>query len=95
MRRQASQTFARNRDTAEDALEQIAVEYRPLPPIVDPEAAAWPDAPLLHPAVGSNVISERAFRYGDPETAFAEAEHRCFRPVIAARCRGGDAELAT
>jgi hypothetical protein len=22
------------------------------------------------------VISERAFRYGDPETAFAEAEHR-------------------
>jgi len=68
--------LARNRDTAEDALEQIAVEYRLLPPIVDPEAAAWPDAPLLHPAVGSNVISERAFRYGDPETAFAEAEHR-------------------
>jgi 2-furoyl-CoA dehydrogenase large subunit len=68
--------LARNRDTAEDALEQIAVEYRSLPPIVDPEAAAWPDAPLLHPAVGSNVISERAFRYGDPETAFAEAEHR-------------------
>jgi hypothetical protein len=68
--------LARNRDTAEDALEQIAVEYRPLPPIVDPEAAARPDAPLLHPAVGSNVISERAFRYGDPETAFAEAEHR-------------------
>jgi 2-furoyl-CoA dehydrogenase large subunit len=56
--------LARNRDTAEDALEQIAVEYRPLPPIVDPEAAAWLDAPLLHPAVGSNVISERAFRYG-------------------------------
>ena len=28
--------LARNRDTAEDALEQIAVEYRPLPPIVDP-----------------------------------------------------------
>ena len=68
--------LARNRDTAEDALEQIAVEYRPLPPIVDPEAAAWPDAPLLHPAAGSNVISERSFRYGDPETAFAEAEHR-------------------
>jgi CO/xanthine dehydrogenase Mo-binding subunit len=49
-------TFARNRDTAEDALEQIAVEYRPLQPIVDPEAAAWPDAPLLHAAVGSNTM---------------------------------------
>jgi 2-furoyl-CoA dehydrogenase large subunit len=68
--------LARNRDIAEDAIEQIVVEYRPLPPIVDPETAARPDAPLLHPAIGSNVISERAFRYGDPETAFAESEHR-------------------
>jgi 2-furoyl-CoA dehydrogenase large subunit len=68
--------LARNRDTAEDALERIAVEYGPLPPTVDPEAAARLDAPLLHPAVGSNVISDRVFRYGDPETAFAAAEHR-------------------
>jgi 2-furoyl-CoA dehydrogenase large subunit len=68
--------LARNRHTAEDALERIVVEYRPLPPIVDPEAADQPDAALLHPAVGSNVISERTFRYDDPETAFAEAEHR-------------------
>jgi 2-furoyl-CoA dehydrogenase large subunit len=68
--------LARNRHTAEDALEQIVVEYRLLAPIVDPEAAAEPNALLLHPAVGSNVISERVFRYGDPETAFAEAEHR-------------------
>ncbi len=68
--------LARDRDTAEDALERIVVDYRPLPPIVEPEAAIQPDASLLHPAVGSNVISERIFRYGDPETAFAEAEHR-------------------
>jgi 2-furoyl-CoA dehydrogenase large subunit len=68
--------LARNRHTAEDALEQIVIEYQPLPPIVDPEAAAQPDAPLLHPAVGSNLISERAFRYGEPEAAFAAAEHR-------------------
>src|SRR6201987_4302268 len=68
--------LARNRHTAEDALEQIVVEYRPLPAIVDPEAGAQRNAPLLHPAVISNVISERVFRYGDPHTAFAEAEHR-------------------
>jgi 2-furoyl-CoA dehydrogenase large subunit len=68
--------LARDRHTAEDALERIVVQYRPLPPIVDPEAAARPDAPVLHPALGSNVISERTFRYGDPETAFATAEHR-------------------
>jgi 2-furoyl-CoA dehydrogenase large subunit len=68
--------LAHNRDIAEDGLERVVIEYRPLPPIVYPEAAARPDAPLLHPAVGSNVVSERVFRYGDPETAFAAAEHR-------------------
>jgi 2-furoyl-CoA dehydrogenase large subunit len=68
--------LARNRHTAEDALERIAVAYRPLPPVVDPETAAAAEAPLLHPAVGSNLVSERAFRYGDPEAAFAAAAHR-------------------
>ena len=68
--------LARDRYCAEDALEQIAVEYRLLPPLIDPEAAAQADAPVLHPAIGSNVVSDRAFRYGDPETTFAEAEHR-------------------
>ena len=32
-------------------------------------------APLLHPALGSNVASDRAFRYGDPDAAFARAAH--------------------
>ncbi|HKS88464.1 MAG TPA: xanthine dehydrogenase family protein molybdopterin-binding subunit [Stellaceae bacterium] len=68
--------LARDRHTAEDAIERISVDYRPLPAILDPEAAAMPDAPLLHPAVGSNVISDRAFRYGDPEAAFVAAAHR-------------------
>ena len=68
--------LARDRHTAEDALERIAVEYRPLPAIVDPTAAARPDASLLHPAVGSNIVSDRSFCYGDPEVAFAAAEHR-------------------
>ena len=67
---------ARNRYAAEDALDRIEVEYRELDPIVDPVAAAEPDAPLLHHEVGSNVVSDRRFRYGDSETAFANAEHR-------------------
>ena len=33
------------------------------------------DAPLLHPALGSNVVSDRSFSYGDPEAAFASAAH--------------------
>jgi 2-furoyl-CoA dehydrogenase large subunit len=34
------------------------------------------DAPLLHEAVGSNVVSERTFSYGAPDAAFAAAAHR-------------------
>jgi 2-furoyl-CoA dehydrogenase large subunit len=54
----------------------IEVRYRPLPAVVDPAAAATVDSPLLHPAINSNVVGERTFRYGDPERAFAEAAHR-------------------
>ena len=68
--------LAQDRNLAEDALEKIAVEYRPLPAVVDPEAAASATAAPLHPAVGSNIVSDRAFRYGDPEAAFAAAAHR-------------------
>ena len=67
---------ARDRYAAEDALERIEVEYRELAPVVDPVAAAAPGAPLLHRDVGSNVVSDRHFRYGDPDAAFASAAHR-------------------
>ena len=79
---------ARNRYAAEDALDRIEVEYREIEPVIDPVAAAAAAAvpapatpaasvaPLLHPEVGSNVVSDRHFRYGDPETTFATAGHR-------------------
>ena len=66
---------AEDRYRAEDALALIDVRYEPLEKIVDPEAALGADAPVLHEAVGSNLISERTFRYGEPEAAFAEAAH--------------------
>ena len=49
------------------------MRYEPLDAIVDPEATLGPDAPVLHEAVGSNLVSERTFRYGEPEAAFADA----------------------
>ena len=67
---------ARDRYAAEDALERIEVEYRELDPVVDPVAAAAPGAPLLHREVGSNVVSDRRLRYGDPDAVFASAVHR-------------------
>ena len=66
---------AEDRYVAEDALELIEVDYRPLPPVIDLKAAMGEGTALLHEAVGSNVVHRRSFRYGDPETAFAEADH--------------------
>ena len=67
--------IAKDRYRAEDALALIDVRYAPLTAVVDPEAAATPNAPLLHAGTTSNVLHERRFRYGEPERAFAEAAH--------------------
>jgi 2-furoyl-CoA dehydrogenase large subunit len=67
--------IAEDRYLAEDALEAIEVEYAALPPLVDPVLAAAPEAVRLHPQTAGNVLHERTFRYGDPQSAFAEAAH--------------------
>ncbi|WP_018700234.1 xanthine dehydrogenase family protein molybdopterin-binding subunit [Amorphus coralli] len=66
---------ATDRYVAEDAADLVDVRYRTLPAVVDVRAAVEPDAPVLHDGLGGNVISERSFRYGDPEAAFSEAPH--------------------
>ena len=68
--------MAENRYLAEDALDLVKVEYRQLAVVVDSEEATGEQAPVLHPAVGSNVVSDRRFCYGDPAAAFASAERR-------------------
>lgn len=68
--------IAEDRYLAEDALDAIRVEYRALPATVDIAEASEAGAPVLHEAVGSNVVNERFFRYGDPEQAFAGASRR-------------------
>jgi 2-furoyl-CoA dehydrogenase large subunit len=65
---------ADSRYIAEDALDLIAVDYEPLPAVVDLEAARADGAPVLHEKTGSNVISRRSFSYGDPDRAFAAAD---------------------
>ena len=54
---------ARDRYLAEDAAESVDVDYQPLEPVLDPPTAA--EAGL--------VVSDRSFRYGDPEAALAGA----------------------
>lgn len=42
---------------AVDAADTIFVDYDQLPTVVDPELALAPDAPILHPALGTNVAA--------------------------------------
>ncbi|HEV8624796.1 MAG TPA: xanthine dehydrogenase family protein molybdopterin-binding subunit [Acidimicrobiia bacterium] len=65
---------ASDRYVAEDAAELVAVEYDPLSVAASPEAALAPEAPVLHEAVGSNVVSDRQFSYGDAAAALAGAD---------------------
>jgi aerobic carbon-monoxide dehydrogenase large subunit len=46
---------ARTRAQAMDAADAVAVDYEPLPPVIDPEAALAPGAPVLFQAHGSNL----------------------------------------
>jgi len=68
--------IAENRYLAEDALNGVTVDYETLPVAVDTELAIESNAAVLHEKVGGNVVSDRTFRYGDPETAFAEADRQ-------------------
>jgi carbon-monoxide dehydrogenase large subunit len=68
--------LAVDRYVAEDALDQIAIAYAPLPALVDPEAGTAVDAPLLHPEAGTNVLLQREFGRGDVAAAMAAASVR-------------------
>jgi 2-furoyl-CoA dehydrogenase large subunit len=66
---------ASDRFTAEDAAELVAVDYEPLDVVIGARAALAPGAPLLHEEAGSNVATDRTFRFGAVDEAFAGAEY--------------------
>ena len=68
--------LAESRALAEDALDLIKVSYGPLEAVTTIERARDEQSPVLHPKLASNVISDRHYRYGEPETAFDQAERR-------------------
>src|SRR6202795_2285062 len=61
---------ADSRYAAEDAVDQIGVDYEPLEPGGDPRTAMDDRGPLLHEAAGTNVPLTRAFSQGHGDTAF-------------------------
>jgi carbon-monoxide dehydrogenase large subunit len=64
-----------DRYTAEDAIRLIDVDYEPLEVELDLEAAVQDDAPRVHADVANNVAAHFVQVSGDPDGAFARAEH--------------------
>ena len=58
---------------ARDAVELIEVDYEPLGPVPDPEAALAAGAPVVHAALPGNLSFTHRWRAGDPDAAFAAA----------------------
>ena len=62
---------ADSRALAEDAAEEVEIDYEPLPYVLDAEEALQPDSPLVHEAHGSNVLLDKTFVWGEVEKDFA------------------------
>lgn len=67
--------IAESRYIAEDAVEDILVEFDPLPVITDLEQALAPDSPRVHNDLSSNLAAHFHQQKGDYETAKAQADH--------------------
>jgi carbon-monoxide dehydrogenase large subunit len=63
-----------SRYVAEDAAEQVIVDYDPLPAVVDLEKALEPGAPLIHEDLTSNMAAYVPQKKGDYEAARAKAD---------------------
>lgn len=67
---------AESRYVAEDALELVEVDYDALPVVSDARRAVEGGAPVLHEAIGGNVVATLDTRRGDAEAALAGAHTR-------------------
>ncbi len=66
---------AESRAIAEDAAELVEVNYNPIDFVIDPEEAMKPEAPLVHPQHGSNILCDKTWVWGDVEKDFNDAPH--------------------
>ncbi len=65
--------IANDRYLAEDAAEQVQVEYEPLPAITSMWKAMVPGAPLVDDSVPLNLLSHQQASFGDPDAGFGRA----------------------
>ncbi len=65
---------ATSRYIAEDACQEIDVDYEPLDPVADAATGMSADAPRVHDTLASNVVFERRFQFGPVDDDFARAD---------------------
>jgi carbon-monoxide dehydrogenase large subunit len=65
---------AQSRASAVDGVAQARVDYDPLQPVPDAQAAVEFSAPVLHSALGDNLAGSFEVNVGDALAAFAEAD---------------------
>jgi carbon-monoxide dehydrogenase large subunit len=65
---------AETRSAAQDGAAEVTVDYEPLQPVPNAEAAVEFSAPLLHQHLEANLAGRFDVIVGDPDAAFAEAE---------------------
>lgn len=91
---------AGSRAQADDAAQLVVVDYEPLTSVVDMDDACRPDAQLLWPELGTNVLHHQRHVVGSPADAIADAplvvrerfrQHRVTNAPM--ECRGAVAEF--
>ena len=80
-----------DRYAVSDAVEDVVVEYDPLPVIVDPEAALAGE-PHVHQTLGTNKVHEWSLSGGDLEAGFAQADVIVKRKIVNHRIAGAPIE---
>ncbi len=84
--------YAESRYIAEDALEDIVVDYEPLEVAADLEQALEPDAPLIHEDLDSNLASHLVQDKGDYAAAREQADLVIKRRIVIDRGAAGAME---
>ena len=80
-----------DRYAVSDAVEDVIVEYEPLPAVIDPEVAVA-GAPYVHDQFQTNKVHEWSLAGGDVEAGFAEADVIVERRVVNHRIAGAPIE---
>jgi aerobic carbon-monoxide dehydrogenase large subunit len=81
-----------DRYSVNDAVEEVVVEYDPLPVVVEPEAALEDGSPLVWEEFGTNKTHEWSIDGGDIDAAFADADRVVKRRVVNHRTAGAPIE---